>query len=207
MNIEETTNLCKVIRRLCPAQKWDADTPAAWAVVMKDIPVADALLAVERLGADHPFIGPPDIVTEVKRIRRDRLARIDDTTIAPNVSPDDPRAMCEEVAAIRAAIADGTFNPEVYADAGRSLTGRPSMKAIGDGSKPPELEGRISLHPSRLQRFLRRPERPLPVDYGTRPVTYTPPVPPEEIARREAERDRQLRALEATYGPEVAHGA
>ena len=162
MNTSETTRLCKAIAALAPAQKFDDETPAIWAVVLGGVRYEDAREAIIKLAADHAFMAPTDIIAEVKRIRADRLANTDPTTITPNVDPDKPGLWRQELAAIRDAIADGRFDVDGYVSSGLALSGVPARRAVGDGRKPPELEGRISLSLERLDRVVRRPEPPLP---------------------------------------------
>lgn len=182
MNIDETTRLCKLIAAACPAQKFEAETPAIWTGFLEGIRLADALAAIKRLGGQMPFIGPSEINAEVRRIRAERLA-VD--LPAPNVDPDDVLAWTRELAAIRRAAADGDLDHAAYATSGVALTGGPGLgPARMIEGPPPQLE-------------IRRPERPTSADYEVPKVSPPATVSEVDAGRIEDQRARQLAALQA----------
>jgi hypothetical protein len=183
------------ISQIKPAQHLDEGTPAFWALILADIRYVDARQAVINLGGKAKFIDPSDIIAEVRRIRNDRLERTE--IPAPNVHPDHVADYLTEQTAIRASIADGDFDADVYRGSGLTLTGVPARLAITAAGEP--LVERPDLSRELVGMF-HRPEKPLPVHYGPRPLAPVKDIPPEEIARREAERDRQIAALAETYG-------
>lgn len=82
MNNEETAILTGLIRQIAPAQKIDAFTADVWAPLLTDIRMVDAREAMINLGRAQSFIGPADIIREVKRIRSTRVAE------GPRFDPD-----------------------------------------------------------------------------------------------------------------------
>jgi hypothetical protein len=130
MNLEETTQLTMIIRRICPAQKWDDETPLAWNVLLENIRIEDAKLALRTIAARQTFIAPADIISEVKRIRTARLVGIDE--IPPNVDPANAAAWGAELAALRSAAADGHLSDAEtarYRQGGWTLSGAPATPA------------------------------------------------------------------------------
>lgn len=79
----EAVSLCRVVRAICPQQAMDELTPDAWGLVLEQTRFEDAKEAVVNLGKRQPFIAPSEVVAEVKRIRRDRIA------VHPPIAPPD----------------------------------------------------------------------------------------------------------------------
>lgn len=128
MNATETARICDAISQIKPSQRFDTDTPALWAVILADVRYEDARQAVLNLGGRQQYIDPSDIITEVRRIRDDRIDRTE--LPVPNASPDDPAAYAAEYRALRLAIADGTLagdRLDAYRRGEISLTGRPAL--------------------------------------------------------------------------------
>lgn len=200
MNNTETAKLCAAISQSAPAQRFDDDTPAFWAVLLADVRYQDAREAVVRLLKRQPFVAPADIVAEVRVIRDDRLDRTE--LPVPNVDPNDPRAHLDEIRALRTAIADGVYDADAYAKGDITLSGHPVRPAIGaEVHKPRAVEAAI-------RSFAAGTRVPAPDRADTAPAVDVPAtVPAEQVNRLEAERARQLAALAATYGPQVALGA
>lgn len=101
MNEQETAALIRMVKALCPAQKFDEYTPDAWLLVLDDVPIDAAVAALKPLARTCRFIAPADIADEIKR---QRAARPDTVTVAeatrvPDADPDDPAAY---IAALRA---------------------------------------------------------------------------------------------------------
>lgn len=131
MNTEEAKRLIDVIRAAAPAQRFEPETAAVWAAILRDIRLVDALTAVTRVPRRGDWIDPADIVSEVRAIRQARLDAAGAAEINPNVDPDDPRAWAAELAAIRAAIGDGCLDVDAYRRGGLTLTGAAPLRAIG----------------------------------------------------------------------------
>lgn len=113
----------------------------AWSVVLADVPPADAEAALASLVGRTPFIDPPAIKTEVKRVRADRLARC--PLPAPNADPADAVAYATELRALRDAVAAGRFKPEhraAYEAGGVSITGTHAALAVTGTPDPAEVE-------------------------------------------------------------------
>jgi hypothetical protein len=130
VNTKEVTRLCRVIAAMCPAQRFDTETPATWALILAHIRYTDAQQAVVAIAARERFVSPSDIIAEVRRTRRGRLEAVADT-LEPNVDPDEVATYIAEKRALLAAAADGTLDADAYRDGGYTLTGAEPRKAIG----------------------------------------------------------------------------
>lgn len=110
MNPEDILKLGRAVAAICPAQKWDEHSPAAWLELLGDLRYEDARQAVFNLGRQQPFIAPSDIIKEVKRIREERIKN------NPLPDPPDDLTVPQFIAWKRLtlkAVADGevTFDP------------------------------------------------------------------------------------------------
>ncbi|MFV2195281.1 hypothetical protein [Nocardiopsis sp. LOL_012] len=86
MTPTEIGKLGRKIAAVCPAQKFNEETPKAWAALLGWVDYDDALAALYALGQEQQFIAPSDIIRQVKRARRDRLR----TRVVPApTNPDD----------------------------------------------------------------------------------------------------------------------
>lgn len=129
MGPDELEQITRGIKALCPAQKWDEYTPDLWLGVLQRVRYADATVALERLAARQPWIGPSDIVREVSAIRGGRLERV---LVEPNDVPG--VSSCDEERALRKAIADGTMDQAQalrYTAWGGSLHLESQRQAVG----------------------------------------------------------------------------
>jgi len=197
MNHTEVTKLCMAISQASPAQKFDDDTPAFWQVILEGVRYEDAREAVVRLLRRQPFVAPADIIEMVGVIRADRLDRV--ALPAPNVDPDDARAYQAEMVAIREAIADGRFDADRYAAGGVTLTGVPARRSLTVADVPELTSGPADVVAA-LDGMFRRPPAPTREDYQepvSRKARSTRDLTPEQVALEEAERARQLAAMEA----------
>jgi hypothetical protein len=177
VNATETAKLCDIISSLCPAQRFDENTPAVWHAVLVDIRIEDALDAVKHLASRQPFIGASDICQQVKAIRRDRIERSGVDGLAFN-SPEERRALIQ-------AAGDGTLDEHLQAE-GRA------MLAAGTDDNPwdtPVIVGSSSV----LRSVPRSYGKPAPLAKEPAPAS----VSTADAAAIEAERARQLKALEA----------
>jgi hypothetical protein len=157
---------------------------------------ADAIQAVVgHFAESSEWLMPAHVVRGVKAIRKARVAAAEEADgLVPNVDPDDAPAFVAERRAILASAADGTLNAEAYAAGGWTLTGVPPRRPVGDLTRAtPEIAGRVKA----IAATTRVPRADL-TDGGERPKVQRPPetVPPDAAAAMEAERDRQLAALE-----------
>jgi hypothetical protein len=75
MTEEEALVLTRYVKSCCPQQPIDTYTPEAWYGVLKDLTFGDCERAVTALAGRQKFIAVSDIVTEVRRVRADRIAR------------------------------------------------------------------------------------------------------------------------------------
>lgn len=115
MNVTQTTRLCRAIAALAPAQKFDDETPAIWSVVLAGVRYEDAREAVVAIAQRQAFIAPADVIAEVRRIRRNRLASAD--RMLPDVDPDDVPAWLAARRGQLAALADGDLEAPPVLDA------------------------------------------------------------------------------------------
>lgn len=114
MDLRETTRLLQTVA-VVDNRTVDELTITVWCDLLADMPLTDSLTAVREHRREHPstYLTPGHVVDGVRRIRRDRLARVDPTKVAPplDLDPDDPRAYQAWLRATNRAIADGTFTP------------------------------------------------------------------------------------------------
>lgn len=176
------------IKLFHPPQDDTDDTCRAWAQALTYAGVAsvqDAIDAVQRRYATpgaNPWITPGDVVAGVRAIRSKRLDSSD--AILPDVDPDQVQDWLKARRAGLAALADGRIQPPAPIEGGRV---------------PTELRGRVSLSPARMASVVRRPERPLPVHYGSEPLPPVKVITAEEVDQLEAARTAQLKAITAAY--------
>lgn len=167
-------------------------TALQYASVQTTSDAVEAVLRHYTTPDNDPWITPAHVIAGVRAIRSSRLAGVD--MVTPNVDPDNVAAYRAELAALRAAIADGTIDAATYTASGATLTGTPPAAITAPAPPPRDLRAALSAH--WLSTVIRRPERPLPSDYGTAPVRYRPPAP-DRRAEEEAFRAAQLAALAA----------
>jgi hypothetical protein len=141
---------------------------------------ADAMRAVTMHHAkSSDWCKPSHVAAIVRRIRQERLDHVDG--IVPVTDPDDVSGHLAELRAIRAAVADG-----------RILAPFPEPKAVEGGQ-----DARVR---ASIPGVFRRPPRVNPAIEGReRPAKAAPArtITKYDAERQEAERARQLAALEA----------
>jgi hypothetical protein len=191
----ETAKLVAGISSIQPGQKFTDETAAFWHTVLADVPYRDATTAIARIAQRQPFIGVNDICTEVTAIRKARLQTFDEADgVVPNIDPDDPEAFVAERRAIMAAVADGVFDRDRYELGGLTLTGVTAhvpRNLIPIEARPQQVQRQIVSH-VRLPRV----PRPATDERAESKAALLAYVSPAESADAEAERNRQLRALE-----------
>ncbi len=74
MDERDIARIVRLVKALCPAQKFDEYTPEAWELVLEDLAFADARQALKTLGGQLRFIAPSDIAQEVGRAARARAS-------------------------------------------------------------------------------------------------------------------------------------
>lgn len=107
MNPTQSLMLTRMVRAICPQQKFDEYTPDAWHKLLEDMPFADCEQAVINVGRRQTFISPAEIRAEARKIRSDRI----DRTLDEMPDVDDPDDIAGYLAALRAQrtrVADGT---------------------------------------------------------------------------------------------------
>lgn len=108
MTPTETVALLRIVKAICPAQKFDEFTPDVWAELLADLRLDDCRVAVKALGNRQVFIAPAEIRHEVRRIRADRLDRHPLPAPPAGLSPSQTIAWQRQTTR---AIADGTYEP------------------------------------------------------------------------------------------------
>jgi hypothetical protein len=205
VNHDDTTRLCKLIKALAPAQKIDDETPAIWQGVLADVSLPDAMDAVKLLAQTQPFIAPCDIIQRVKVARAARLVSVD--TDVPDVDPDDVAAYLGAVRAARSRLAETPSRAERVAT---PISGAQERRALQAAPEPAHIahEGNVAKLRAVTGTMFRRPPRVDPAREGQeRPADRGPAcrlVSVDEQARIDAERGRQLAALEAMTDAESA---
>jgi len=109
MTNEEAAVLCRYVRSLCPAQRFDEFTPDVWHDILFPFHLDEARTAAIAIASSQPFISPGEIAAHVRRARADRLHRHTDPT--PQADPDNITAYQAELRATRAAVATGQQEP------------------------------------------------------------------------------------------------
>lgn len=118
MNAAEVARLCRAVKAFCPSQAMDAATPEAWELVLGELSFTDARDAVVRLAAlpTEPgrsrYIEPGHIISEIRKIQRDRLAATEVPPPPPGLTP---TAGILWQRRVRAEIAAGTYQPPIDA--------------------------------------------------------------------------------------------
>lgn len=156
VNIDETRALCLWLIKLIPTQQFDDDTPETWQPILAKVDIADARNVILEIIEREQYVAPRDIAQSVKRLRRDRLARVGFAELTPNVAPllelDDGRvvenpAHRAEKLALRDKIASGVMAEDEVAAYARgevaTLTGAPAAVTAGAlvSRQMPELRG------------------------------------------------------------------
>lgn len=109
MTNEEAAVLCRYVRSLCPAQRFDEFTADVWHDLLFPFRLDEARTAAVAIASSQPFISPGEIATHIRRARADRLHRHTDPT--PQADPDNVAAYQAELRATRAAVATGQQEP------------------------------------------------------------------------------------------------
>jgi len=136
----ETVALTRYVKACCPQQQIDDYTPDAWFDLLGDLSLADCLAAVREVCKRQPFIAPAEIRTEVRRVRRERLAR--------EIVPAPPSELTDEPGRYQAAlqagvkrVADGFRVPQAITSGLPGEMPPPAAevrKALGPALPPPE---------------------------------------------------------------------
>lgn len=129
MTPAESLLITRMVRAVCPQQKFDEYTPDAWHKLLEDLPFADCEAAVVALGRRQPFISPSEIHAEVRRIRAARIAEVPEAV--PDADPDDVPAYLAALRAGRTRAADGSERPRPVAELVTSIA---YSKALPGGS-------------------------------------------------------------------------
>lgn len=113
MNTVEAVQLTRQVAALAPGTRIGADSPVAWALVLDDVSIADALTALRTVYRDHGNdqeygprrIEPDDILREVKRIRNQRITNA--PPYVPSRNDLTPEQELAELRAYRHAVGNG----------------------------------------------------------------------------------------------------
>lgn len=126
----EAAQLIAMIRSININQQFDEHAPEAWAFVLDDVRLTDALAALRNLARERRFLDPCDFVAEVKRLRGARINACDISAGDVNeITGDNPRHWQQEIRELRARAADGHLTRDgylAYLDAGTPITPAPA---------------------------------------------------------------------------------
>lgn len=113
MNTAEAGALVKFVRSAFPDQETDDGTPDAWAMIMPDVKLSDAMKAVIGMSRrKQPYdrrlrVTPNEIIDEVKTIRSHRIEAAEQHFMP---SSGDPSTYMAELRTWRLRAADGEFD-------------------------------------------------------------------------------------------------
>lgn len=127
MNAEEAAILCRFAKAACPQQAIDEHTPAMWALLLAEVRLEDAKVALVNVTRSKPFVAPAEIIGEVKRIRAKRIADAGDLTPPPNLTPLETTAWLREA---RRRVGDGETVDDVAAYGELRARHLPDLRAI-----------------------------------------------------------------------------
>lgn len=125
MTPSETVILTRYVAACCPQQAIDEYTPDAWHDLLADLDAADCRAAVAAVVKRQPFVAVAEIRAEVKRIRRDRIAR--------EIVPAPPPELTDQPGRYKAAIEAGIQRIANGLSVQRAIAG-----PVRDGSPPAE---------------------------------------------------------------------
>lgn len=87
MTLDQTTDLVRLIRSLCPAQAIDEHTAEAWQPVLADVTPIDATRAIYAIARNHDagplFIDPRQILNQIRKTKADTYERTPPQTPPP----------------------------------------------------------------------------------------------------------------------------
>lgn len=112
MNFEEVKALGTWCADAFPQQKWGTGTPVVWAEMLEDYSAVDAKAAAKVLVTRQAFVSLSELITEIKKIRGDRIRAAGPEVLGAGVPADDVPAFLEKVRSDLKAIADGTAEPD-----------------------------------------------------------------------------------------------
>lgn len=168
MNEQEIAILIRMVKALCPAQRFDEFTPDLWLGVLGEFRFDDAQAALKPLALAQPFIAPTDIAKQVRRTRGERIERFESLAqLIPNAV--DGVQSGQELRALRRAIADGYITDQATAEDYRRWGG--SLHLAYESSQRPAF----------LPAPGAQPLRPRPVRQALESVF--PAVPPPDLRR------------------------
>jgi len=128
MTPTEALVLCRLTKGMCPQQAIDEFTPDAWHLLLEDARFEDAKAALVNLARRQPFVAPAEILTEVKRIRSQRIKEFGPYDVPAGL---DSREYGEFLRATNKRIADGEIaSPDELATPGLKQRHLPDLKAI-----------------------------------------------------------------------------
>lgn len=110
MNHAEAVILCRYVRAVCPQQAIDEFTPDAWSDLLAGVRFVDAKDAVRAVTSRQPFVAPAEIITEVRKIRNDRITRHPEPVPPPGLDVIATKAWLVDA---RRQIGDGELLPDV----------------------------------------------------------------------------------------------
>lgn len=200
MNRRESVQLVRYVRALCPSQKIDEFTPDAWFDILAGYGLEECRIACAALAVRQPYIAPSEIITEVRKARRERLENFQ---YEPPVDEQDPKYIQRLRGQLRA-VASGAVPAPTAAP---MLTGGPHkdiedrFAAIGrdvPGEDPIRRPGSLGVECTRCKALVgrscktpggkRRKPHPERSAAAGVPGSVAPLDP--DVARREAERRR-----------------
>lgn len=193
MNAAEAVALARYARAGRPQQKWDEYTPDVWADALDDVRYEDAAAAVKYLVKNARYIDVEAIRDRVSKVRGERISQaLAKRPPAPGELGDNAYYETRWARAWLTAVADGATVEEA--------TNVESVRQVVDEAQRlvPQIEARAKPEPSpevHKPEVLRQVEALRP---GRNYVEAQKELKAQAAVEMERERQRQLRALEAT---------
>lgn len=145
VNLREVTKLVALVQSVCPAQRFDEDSPAAWLLILDDVRYEDAVAALKVCARSMDFITPNAVGSAAKAVRSGRVAAVGVSAgvIADRVAVESDEHERAEARYVRQAVADGRLDAagyRAYLERGvpvtsppQALPAGPSRRLVGGG--------------------------------------------------------------------------
>lgn len=179
MTPEQVKTIGRMVATICPAQKFNTETPDAWAALLGWVNFDDARAALYVLGQTHQFISPADIIAEVRRIRAERLKGFVPPAPPPETTDDPAQYKAVLKAAIAQAAAPRRDRPEITTGLGEVAAARArALRASGGRFVDVRHDKPTPRHSSQVQALLAQARQKCAQATASRNTNEPEPAPP-----------------------------